>query len=319
HPTLAVIAALFHLLTHALFKALLFLSAGSVMHALGGIIDLRQFGGLRHRLPLTHLCFLCGAAALAGVPLLSGFWSKDLILESVIAASEQSPAYGGGYYLLLLMSLLTAVLTAFYTFRAYFLAFWGPERLPPQLQGHVHEASAVMSLPLVVLAIGAVGAGAILEPFTHALSQFVATTPALQQAATVVTAPAWQPHIDWTVASISTVLAATGIALAAGLFARGEPEQLPAVLAPVMTLSQRELYIEAVYRAVLIRPAEGLAFLAKVADQAWDGLLHLLAALPGMIGQWLRVMHNGLVQFYALAMMLGLVVLMIFVVLGLSR
>ncbi|MCS7021278.1 MAG: NADH-quinone oxidoreductase subunit L [Gemmataceae bacterium] len=319
HPTLAVIAALFHLLTHALFKALLFLSAGSVMHALGGIIDLRQFGGLRHRLPLTHLCFLCGAAALAGVPLLSGFWSKDLILESVIAASEQSPAYGGGYYLLLLMSLLTALLTAFYTFRAYFLAFWGPERLPPQLQGHVHEASAVMSLPLVVLAIGAVGAGAILEPFTHALSQFVATTPALQQAATVVTAPAWQPHIDWTVASISTVLAATGIALAAGLFARGEPEQLPAVLAPVMTLSQRELYIEAVYRAVLIRPAEGLAFLAKVADQAWDGLLHLLAALPGMIGQWLRVMHNGLVQFYALAMMLGLVVLMIFVVLGLSR
>ncbi len=101
-PVFAVGAAMFHLFTHAFFKALLFLSAGSVMHAMGGVIDVRQFGGLRRIMPVTHLTFLCGAAALAGFPLLSGFWSKDLILESLTEASESKTSpYSAGYYVLL--------------------------------------------------------------------------------------------------------------------------------------------------------------------------------------------------------------------------
>lgn len=319
HPAFAAVAALFHLITHAFFKALLFLSAGSVMHALGGVIDLRAFGGLRHRLPLTHVSFLCGAAALAGVPLLSGFWSKDLILEAVIAASEQGGAFSGGFYLLLLIALLTALLTAFYISRAYFLAFWGPERIPTQAEGHVHEAPPVMAVPLVVLAIGALAAGAALEPFTHALSSFIATTPTLEQAGRTTATAIPELHFNATVALLSTVLAAVGIGLAAWLYHRGEPEQLPAILGPLLELSRRELYVEAVYRAAIVRPAEGLAFLAKVADRAWDGLLRLVASLPGMAGHWLRAMHNGLVQFYALAMMLGLVVFLLLVTLRVVR
>jgi NADH-quinone oxidoreductase subunit L len=319
HPGMAVVAALFHLLTHAFYKALLFLSAGSVMHAMGGVIDLRAFGGLRRLMPITHLCFLCGAAALAGVPLLSGFWSKDLILDTVIAASEQGGAYSGGYYLLLLIALATALLTAFYSFRAYFLTFWGPQRIPAEAGEYAHESPPVMTIPLIALAAGALGAGILLEPLTHVLSRFLATTPTVQQAAQLSLTTEGQVHFDWTVALISTVLAALGIGVAGLLYHRGEPRQLPAILEPIMALSRRELYVEAVYQAIIVRPLEGVAFLAKVCDGALSGTVRLIAALPGMVGQGFRVIHNGLVQFYALAMMLGLTVLVAFVLLRVAR
>src|SRR2546427_11828532 len=116
---LAVTAAIFHLFTHAFFKALLFLSAGSVMHAMGNVIDMRRFGGLRHVLKTTHWTFLCGAAALAGVPFLSGFWSKDEVLGAVLSASEHHHHHVI-YTILLVVALVTAGLTAFYTFRASF-------------------------------------------------------------------------------------------------------------------------------------------------------------------------------------------------------
>src|SRR5829696_2608149 len=157
-PAFAVGAAMFHLFTHAFFKALLFLSAGSVMHAMGGVIDVRKFGGLRKVMPITHLTFLCGAAALAGFPLLSGFWSKDLILESLTEASEsKTNPYTAGYYVLFWVACFTALLTAFYTFRAYFLTFWGPERVPEEAGHHAHESPGSMTVPLIVLAVGAVG------------------------------------------------------------------------------------------------------------------------------------------------------------------
>src|SRR5207248_85863 len=106
--TFAVVAAIFHLFTHAFFKALLFLSAGSVMHAMGGVIDMRKFSGLRSVLPTTHLTFLCGALALAGFPLLSGFFSKDEILAAALGASAQSEKYGTIYMILFCSAVLTA-------------------------------------------------------------------------------------------------------------------------------------------------------------------------------------------------------------------
>ncbi|HEY1190577.1 MAG TPA: NADH-quinone oxidoreductase subunit L, partial [Gemmata sp.] len=172
-PAFAVSAAMFHLFTHAFFKALLFLAAGSVMHGMGGVIDVRQFGGLRKVMPTTHLTFLCGAAALAGVPLLSGFWSKDLILESLISASETESPYTAGYFALFIVAGFTAFLTAFYTFRAYFLTFWGPEKIPHEAGHHAHESPPSMTLPLMVLALGALAVGAVVEPFTHWFSDFV--------------------------------------------------------------------------------------------------------------------------------------------------
>jgi len=140
-------SAMFHLFTHAFFKALLFLAAGSVMHAMGGIIDLRRFSGLRRVLPWT--CRLCvvGSLALAGFPLLSGFWSKDEIIHHAFEAN-----WGLG-----LMGLLTAGLTAFYTFRMVFRCFWGEQRVPEGV--HAHESGRWMLAPMTVLAIGALAAG----------------------------------------------------------------------------------------------------------------------------------------------------------------
>src|SRR5262249_54065712 len=127
----AVAAAIFHLFTHAFFKAVLFLSAGSVMHSMGDVIDMRRFSGLEKLMPVTHLTFLCGAAALAGVPLLSGFFSKDEILESAVLASKLRPD-GFVYLVLLVVAVFTAGLTAFYTTRAYVKTFRGPLRTPPE-------------------------------------------------------------------------------------------------------------------------------------------------------------------------------------------
>lgn len=127
----AIVAAVFHLFTHAFFKALLFLGSGSVMHAMGGVIDMRRFSGLRHRLPYTWATFGIGSLALAGFPFLAGFWSKDEILAALKAAShEEGIAYAGVYVGIYWVAIFTALLTAFYTGRAFFLTFYGPEKLP---------------------------------------------------------------------------------------------------------------------------------------------------------------------------------------------
>jgi NADH-quinone oxidoreductase subunit L len=128
---LAVIAAMFHLFTHAFFKALLFLGSGSVMHAMGHVIDMRRFGGLRHRMPITHWTFLVGGLALAGIVPFAGFWSKDEILAALRLASHQEGLrWAGVYAVIYWLAILTAFMTAFYTGRAYFLTFWGPVKLP---------------------------------------------------------------------------------------------------------------------------------------------------------------------------------------------
>jgi proton-translocating NADH-quinone oxidoreductase chain L len=145
----APMSAVFHVFTHAFFKALLFLTAGSVMHAMGGIIDVRHFSGLRKVLPTTHMQMLIGCLALAGVPLLAGFWSKD---EIVHAAMLHNPVVGW-------IMVATAGLTAYYTFRMFFLCFYGEERWPQEAGEHPHEMPGIMTGPLWVLAIGAIFTG----------------------------------------------------------------------------------------------------------------------------------------------------------------
>jgi NADH-quinone oxidoreductase subunit L len=318
-PAFAVGAAMFHLFTHAFFKALLFLSAGSVMHAMGGVIDVRRFGGLRKLMPVTHLTFLCGAAALAGFPLLSGFWSKDLILESLTEASESPSPYSAGYFTLFLVACLTALLTAFYTFRAYFLTFWGPERIPEEAGHHAHESPSSMTTPLLVLAIGAVFVGAAVQPFTHWFTDFLGSTPSLAQARAVTPAADIPHHFNWTLIAVSTALALGGIGLAFALYRNGGAEKAPFGLDRVFAASRNKLYVDEVYAAVLVRPAEVLAFLARVFDGFLDALARLVAAVPRFVGLWVRPIQNGLVQFYALSMALGLAVFLSFVVFRITR
>jgi NADH-quinone oxidoreductase subunit L len=318
-PVFAVVAAMFHLFTHAFFKALLFLASGSVMHAMGNVIDMRRFGGLRTVLPTTHLTFLCGAAALAGLPLLSGFWSKDLILESLQFGSQSAHPYAGAFYGLLLVAMLTAGLTAFYTFRAYCLTFLGPTVVPEEAGHHAHESPAVMTVPLIVLAVGALFVGVVAEPFTHYFSGFVGKTPSLVQAAQLSGAKAVEHHFNWGIAGVSTLLAVGGVALAFVAYGRGGPETVPAPLAGVYAASRNKLYVDEVYAALLVKPAEWLAVMARVFDLVLDSLARLFAAVPRFVGAAVRPIQNGLVQFYALSMVLGLAVFLSFVVLRVSR
>lgn len=303
---LAASAAIFHLFTHAFFKALLFLAAGSIMHALGGVIDLRRFRGLRQRLPGTHLTFLCGAAALAGVPLVtSGFWSKDDILQTTWAAAA-SPQAALPYSLLFILALATAGLTAFYTFRAYFLAFWGTEELPAEAAGHAHESPLVMLLPLVVLALGALALGGLLGPtgyFEEFLEHhWLAATPGASR-------PREVPSRDGLVPVLSALAALAGLAGAWVCYVQQPalPQQLAARWPRLTALLRHRFYLDEIYTILVVRPLEGLAFCCRAVDQhVVDGLVDLVAQVPAWLGQALRPIQNGLVQFYALLMLLGL-------------
>ncbi len=202
--TVAVVAAIFHLFTHAFFKALLFLSAGSVMHAMGNVIDMRRFSGLRAIMPVTHVAFLCGALALSGFPFFSGFWSKDEILGVAFDAGRE-PQFATIYLGLWVVGLVTAGLTAFYTFRGYFRTFWGETRIPAEAGEHAHESPGIMTMPLMVLSVGAVFAG-IAGPLTHWFSNLVTRTPRLGQLS--------DPHLHWGMMLISSVFALSGIFIA---------------------------------------------------------------------------------------------------------
>ncbi len=152
------IAAIFHLVTHAFFKALLFLSAGSVIHALGGEQDIRKMGGLYNKIPTTHLVFLVGTLAIAGIPPLAGFWSKDEILAH---------AFVNGQYHLYVLAAVGAFLTSFYMFRLTYLTFYGPSRVDSHVARHIHESPPVMTIPLMILAALAVVGGFLGFPPEH--------------------------------------------------------------------------------------------------------------------------------------------------------
>jgi NADH-quinone oxidoreductase subunit L len=303
----AVTAAIFHLFTHAFFKALLFLAAGSVMHAMGNVIDMRRFSGLRRLLPTTHWTFLCGAAALAGVPLLSGFWSKDDILLAAALESEKDFPSPVLYSILLNTGLLTAGLTAFYTFRAYFLTFWGEERIPPEAGHHAHESPPVMLWPLMILAVGAVGVGIVVQPFTHWLGKIlVVGTPGLPGAEEAAT--------NYGLMILGSALALLGIAGAWYLYVRrpGLADELAQKNQGLYELSANRFYLDDIYNAFIVKPLAVFAHLCRVIDTYLvDGLVDLIGHLPRFLGILFRPIQNGLVQFYALAMVLGLAVFLL--------
>jgi len=322
-PRIAVVAAMFHLFTHAFFKALLFLGSGSVMHAMGNVIDMRKFGGLRKLMPWTHATFLIGSAALAGVPILSGFWSKDQILHSLLEAGESHAKYHTIYYGLFAVAALTAGLTAFYTFRAYFLTFWGEERIPHEAHGHAHESPRLMLVPLVVLAAGALLAGVIVDPLTHWFGHFLERSPSIEHAHAGYLAHSNMVEtahgFHWGVAGLSTLLALGGIGAAASLYRRGGPEKVPEGLKSLYALSLNKLYVDEAYDLAVVKPAEMLAATGRQFDAFLDAIARLLSYAPRFLAALLRPLHNGLVQFYALGMVLGLAVFITVVVFRSAR
>jgi proton-translocating NADH-quinone oxidoreductase chain L len=335
--TLAVVAAIFHLFTHAFFKALLFLSAGSVMHGMGGVIDMRRFGGLKRVMPQTHATFLCGALALAGFPLLSGFWSKDEILGVTYEASVIHGPYATFYLVLFSSAVLTALLTAFYTFRAYFMTFWGPERIPEEAFSHAHgghghgddhgqahhtpapvstagphadhkglslESPWVMTVPLFILAVFALFIGAALGP-SERFADFLDKTPGLKH---------HEPEMNWVLMSASGALALVGIALAYVMYVQQPalPGQLARSIKVLYDLSYNKFHIDELYAACIVIPLAMLAAFIRVFDLYFiDGLVDLFAQVPRMLGFLFRPVQNGLVQFYSLAMVLGLTIFLV--------
>ncbi len=309
---LGITAGMFHLVTHAFFKGLLFLAAGSVMHAMGGVIDLGRFGGLRRRLPITHVTFLVGCLALAGVPLLSGYFSKDEILASIYPLGLEGQD-AGLYLALFLLGLATAGLTAFYTFRAYFLAFHGEEKIPHEAGHHAAESPPVMTWPLVVLAAFSAIAGGALW-MTGDLESLLEATPSLAGLAKLESAHAAEDG-HGTVALVSSLVVLVGIGLAWWVYAR-RPDTLPRLVRAmaavgVYQLSLGKFFFDHAYHVVLVWPLAAVARASAWFDRAViDGLVDAVGRLPGALGRSLRPLQGGLVPLYALGMLLGTLVLL---------
>jgi NADH-quinone oxidoreductase subunit L len=308
-----ITAGMFHLFTHAFFKALLFLGAGSVMHAMGGVIDMRRFGGLRRLMPWTHWTFLVGGLALAGVAPFAGFWSKDAIIAATHEQAQHSAEFAALYGWLYCAALVAAGMTAIYTFRAYFLTFFGPLRVPQEAGHHAHESPSFMWVPLAILAVFAFGVGSYFE-WTHGFAHFLGLTPSLAYEPLRATGPAGEFHMD--IALVSTTVALTGVGIAAFLYLGRSAEAN--VIATIMQrlglyqLSYHKFFIDEIYYALFVWPLKALALLfsAVVDRRIIDGLVDSTARIPLAVGSGFRALQTGLVQFYALAMVLGLLVLL---------
>ncbi|WP_165074233.1 NADH-quinone oxidoreductase subunit L [Paludisphaera rhizosphaerae] len=343
---LAVVAAMFHLFTHAFFKALLFLASGSVMHAMGDVIDMRRFRGLRHRLPITCATFAVGGLALAGIVPTAGFFSKDeilLALESAPhAAHEIHFEYGWVYKVIYWIAIFTAFMTAFYTFRAFFMTFWGPEKLPspddPEAlelvdahaahghghghddHGHGHgeahghggheigvESPPIMTYPLMILAGCAVLVGMAFGP-TGWFEGHLHHTLGFEGLG------GGEHAFSWGTAIISTLAALAGIAMAYGMYA--EPSPLPSRIAttikPLYKASLGKFYIDEIYQATVLKAVTALAAISRMLDvKLVDGIVQGVAKLPRTAArEVLSKYQNGLIQFYAAASALSIVLLL---------
>ena len=310
-------AGIFHLYTHAFFKALLFLGSGAVIHALHGEQDIRNMGGLKRHLPVTYWTFLIGALAIAGVPFLSGFFSKDEILYET---------FHEGHTLLWLIAGVASLLTAIYMFRLVFLTFHGDRRHDAPAPSHpapsqLHDAPPAMALVLIVLAIGSVVAGYVGVPHAlgghNALGAWLA--PAFQvgtgEAAVVGDAAAGATALELTLIGVSSVVALAGIGLAAFVWVKRR--ELAASLARsypgVHRVLLNKYYVDEIYDAALVHPLQTMSrdglwrgFDERVVDAAVNGA----GSIVGHSAGFLRLLQTGSVRAYAGSLFVGVVVVL---------
>jgi NADH-quinone oxidoreductase subunit L len=287
-------AGIAHLLTHGFFKAGLFLGAGSVMHAMNDQVDMRRFGGLARKLPVTFVTFGLGYLALIGFPFLSGYWTKDAIIE---AALDRGGTSG---WLLGAVAVIGAGLTAFYMTRLMLMTFLGRPRWTDDV--HPHESPSVMTAPMVVLAVGSVAAGFLLVN-VFPLDEWLAPVFGAPEEAEHVVAPA-------VVGIVVTAVMLVGV-LAAWLFVgrREIPVVAPERVSPVTRAARRALYADAVNESLFMRPGQWLTrALVWVDNRGVDGAVNGLAATLGGSSSRLGRAQTGFVRSYALGMLGGAVV-----------
>ena len=298
----APVAAIFHLATHAFFKALLFLGSGSVIHGLGGEQDMRRMGGLRRKMPVTFWTMLIAGGALAALPPLAGFWSKDEIVGA---------AFAGGQYVLYAIGIITAVLTAFYVTRALWMTFYGEPR-DHHLYDHAHESPRVMTLPLLALATGTVMVGFLIgfPPEGGFIHRFLA--PVVETAGI----PEHAPEIATVVllAGVSVLAGVVGIAIGLSMYVRHRPD--PAALTrasgPVYRLLVNKYYVDEIYDHRFVDAARAFAGASWAFDiHIVDGLANRLGWALALGGQGLRRVQTGIVGNYALTIVAGLLLVLV--------
>lgn len=300
-------AGIFHLMTHAFFKALLFLAAGAVIHALGGEEDMRKMGGLAKKMPLVYGVFLAAALAISGFPGLSGFYSKDAIISLAFTAP-------GGNAVLGLIGLITAGLTSVYIFRAVFMTFHGKSRVDPHVEEHLHLPGPVMTVPLVILAVLAVFGGYIQFP-GNALSNFLAPTFS-SYGVTVAS----ESGLNVGISAISVVLSVGGILLAWVIWG-GNPQtatNLGRAFAPIRNVLLDDYGIDALYSMVVVGLARGLGqvFSAIVDGLVIDGIIDGIAVAVDGVGGALGRLETGYVRSYAVAVLAGAILIVAFMARG---
>jgi NADH-quinone oxidoreductase subunit L len=293
--------AVFHVLTHAFFKALLFLCAGSVIHAMGGEQDIRKMGGLKKNLPVTHITFLMGCIAIAGIPPFSGFFSKDEILT---AAYARNPVY-------FVIGVAGAMITAFYMFRLYATTFLGNFRGTSDQQHHLHESPSAMTIPLIVLAIlsvagGFIGLPEVMAPNGSWLEHFLQPVfeTGVRQTAEI---PA---STEWMLMGISTVLALTMVLYALSRFSRNPELGEPVGFGKWM---RDKFYVDEIYDTLIVKPMNALAgfFNRVIENEVIDGLVNGTGRLVQYGSRQLRYLQSGQVGAYVLLMVVGIVILFV--------
>lgn len=297
----AYTGAVFHVMTHAFFKALLFLGAGSVIHAMHHEQDIRKMGGLKKYMPITHITFLLACLAIAGIPPFSGFFSKDEIL---MAALSKNPIY---YYL----GLGGALMTAFYMFRLYTLTFLGGFRGTHEQEHHLHESPSAMTIPLIVLAVlsvvgGWVGIPELFAKDAHSLEHFLA--PIFAGSTAIAEQHHLEPSQEWIYLLGSTALIIVVIIYAINSYKKYQPTTEESKGLGIVL--ENKWYVDELYDAVIVNPLNALAGFFKniVEKYVIDGAVNGLGKLVGYGSRQLRLLQSGQVGNYLLIMVLAIVV-----------
>jgi NADH-quinone oxidoreductase subunit L len=305
----AFTAGIFHLMTHAFFKALLFLGSGSVIHALSGEQDMRKMGSLKKHLPITFTTMFVATLAIAGIPGLSGFFSKDEILWKAFSSEHGHPA-------LWAVGALAAGITAFYMFRLIFMTFFGASRMEPQVEKHVHESPFSMTVPLMLLAVLSIAGGWIGIPEVlgghNYFEEWLA--PVFAHGAAGAHGAAHHPvALEMGLMAGSVAVALCGIGLAYYLYrVRTEkPKKIAEAVPGLYDAVYNKYYVDEIYDIFIVRRiVDGSAWLWRAFDAAFiDGIVNGVASLVRGAGDRLRRVQTGIVGNYAFSLLLGAVII----------
>ncbi len=299
--------AVFHLMTHAFFKALLFLGAGSVIHAMSGEQDMRSMGGLRKKLPITFLTILIGTLAIAGVPPFAGFFSKDEILAA---------SFGYSIPVFIVMS-FTSVLTAFYMFRMLFLTFYGSFRGTSDQAHHLHESPKNMTIPLMVLAVlstvsGFVGLPEIFSEH-HSLKEYLQGSFILSDAKFSLEHASHT--LEYSIIGVSIVLVGAIFLFAKNRYDKNEyllPQE-ESNMSFMQRLSYNKFYIDEFYNAIITQPLNKLSvwFYQTIDKSGINGLVNLVSRITVEGSKNLRTIQTGYTGFYLFAMVAGIIIILL--------